>query len=60
MNKNVPTQFSKTEYALTKTRRSKIFNHKGFRKTLDTKDILDNCWVKCWNKTGKGEESNFA
>ena len=47
MKKNVPTQFNKTEqtstvYKLTKTIRSKIFNHKEFIKTLDNKDILDN------------------
>ena len=47
VKKNLPTQFNKTEqistvYALTKAMRSKIFNHKEFIKTLDTKDILDN------------------
>ena len=47
VKKNLPTQFNKTEqistvYTLTKTIRSKIFNHKEFIKTLDTKDILDN------------------
>ena len=47
VKKNLPTQFKKTEqistvYTLTKTIRSKIFNHKEFIKTLDTKDILDN------------------
>ena len=47
MKRNVSTQFSKTEqistvYTLTKTTRSKIFNHKEFIKTLNTKDILDN------------------
>ena len=47
VKKNLPTQFNKTEqistvYILTKTRRSKIFNHKEFIKTLDTKDVLDN------------------
>ena len=31
-----------TVYTLTKIIRSKIFNHKEFLKTLDTKDILDN------------------
>ena len=31
-----------TVYTLTKTILSKIFNHKEFIKTLDTKDILDN------------------
>ena len=46
VKKNLPTQFNKTEqistvYTLTKTIRSKIFNHKEFIKTLDTKDILD-------------------
>ena len=46
VNKNLPIQFNKTEkisrvYALTKTIRSKIFNHKQFIKTLETKDILD-------------------
>ena len=47
VKKSLPTQFNKTEqistlYALTITKRSKIFNHKEFIKTLDTKDILDN------------------
>ena len=47
VKKNLPTQFNKIEqistiYTLTKTIRSKIFNHKEFIKTLDTKDILDN------------------
>ena len=47
VKKSLPTQFNKTEqistvYTLTKTIRSKIFNHKEFIKTLDTKDILDN------------------
>ena len=47
VKKNLPTQFNNTEqistvYTLTKTIRSKIFNHKEFLKTLDTKDILDN------------------
>ena len=41
------TQFIKTEqistaYTLTKTIRSKMFNHKDFIKTLDTKDNFDN------------------
>ena len=31
-----------TVYTLTKIIQSKIFNHKEFLKTLDTKDILDN------------------
>ena len=43
----MPTQFNKTEqistvYTLTKTIQCKIFNHKEFIKTVDTKDILDN------------------
>ena len=47
VKKSLATQFDKTEqistvYTLTKTIRSKIFNHKEFIKTLDTKDILDN------------------
>ena len=47
VKKNLSTQLNKTEqistvYTLTKTIRSKIFNHKEFMKTLDTKDILDN------------------
>ena len=47
VNKNLPTQFNKTEqisavHTLNKTIRSKIFNHKEFIKTLDTKDILEN------------------
>ena len=47
VKKILPAQFNKTEqistvYTLTKTIRSKIFNHKEFIKTLDTKDILDN------------------
>ena len=47
VEKNLPTQFNKTEqiltvYTLTKKTRSKIFNHKEFIKTLDTKNILDN------------------
>ena len=47
VKKSLPTQFNKTEqistvYTLTKTIRSKIFNHKEFIKTLDTKDILKN------------------
>ena len=47
VKKNLPTQFNKTEqiskvYILTKTIQSKIFNHKEFIETLDTKDILDN------------------
>ena len=49
LKKNLPTQFTKTEkisavYTLTKTMRSKIFNHEEFVKTLDTKDILDNMY----------------
>ena len=44
MKRNLSTQFKKTEeistvYTLTKTIRSKVFNHKEFIKTLDTKDI---------------------
>ena len=47
VRENLPTQFNKAEhistvYTLTETIRSKIFNHKVFIKTLDTKDILDN------------------
>ena len=47
LKENLLTQFNKTEqistvYTLTKTIRFKIFNHKEFIKTLDTKDILDN------------------
>ena len=47
VKKSLPTQFNKTEqistvYTLTKTIRSKIFNHKEFIKALDTKNILDN------------------
>ena len=47
MKKNLHTQFNKTEqisavYTLSITIRSKIFNHKEFIKTLDTKDISDN------------------
>ena len=47
VRKSLPTQFNKTEqistvYTLTKTIRSKIFNHKEFIKTLDTKAILEN------------------
>ena len=47
MKKSLPTQFNKTEqistvYTLTKIIRSKTFNHKQFKKTLDTTDILDN------------------
>ena len=47
VEKNLPTQFNKTEqisaeYTLTKTIRSKIFNPKEFIKTLDTKGILHN------------------
>ena len=47
LKKSLPTQFNKTEqisivYTLTKTIRSKIFNHKEFIKTLDTKDVLGN------------------
>ena len=47
VKKSLPTQCNKTEeistvYTLTKTIRSKIFNHKEFIKALDTKDILDN------------------
>ena len=47
VKKNLPTQFNKTEqistaYTLTKTMRTKIFNHKEFIKTLHTNDILDN------------------
>ena len=46
VKKSLPIQFNKTKqistvYILTKTIRSKIFNHKAFIKTLDTKDILD-------------------
>ena len=46
VKKNLPTQFNKTEeistvYTLIRTIRSKIFNHKEFIKTLDTKNILD-------------------
>ena len=44
VKKNLITQFNKAEQistvcTLTKTTRSKIFNHKEFIKTLDTKDI---------------------
>ena len=44
VKRNLSTQFKKTEeisavYTLTKTIRSKVFNHKEFIKTLDTKDI---------------------
>ena len=44
VKKNLPTQFNKTEqistvYKLTRTKRSKIFNHKEFIKTLHTRDI---------------------
>ena len=47
VKKNLPTQFNKTEqistvYTLTKTIRSKIFNHKEFIKTLDTNNIVGN------------------
>ena len=47
VKKNLLTKFNKTEqistaYTLTKTTRSKIFNHKELIKTLGTKDILDN------------------
>ena len=47
VKKNLPTQFNKTGQisagcTLTKTIRSKIFNHKEFIKTLDTKGILYN------------------
>ena len=47
VKKSLPTQCTKTEqistvYTLTKTIRSKIFNHTEFIKTLDTKDILKN------------------
>ena len=47
VKKSLPTQFNKTEqistvYTLTKTIRSKIFKHKEFIKTIDTKDILGN------------------
>ena len=47
MKNSLPSQFNKTEqiltvYTLNKTIRSKIFKHKEFIKTLDTKDILDN------------------
>ena len=47
VKRNLPTLFYKTEqistvYTLTKTVRSKIFNRKGFIKTLDAKHILDN------------------
>ena len=46
IKKNLPTQFNKTHqilavYALTKTIRYKIFNHRELAKTLDSKDILD-------------------
>ena len=46
MKKNLPTKFNKTEhistvYTLTKTIRSKIFNHREFIKVLHTKDIID-------------------
>ena len=52
VKKNLITQFNKTEQistvcTLTKTTRSKIFNHKEFIKTLDTKDIWDNLPCKC-------------
>ena len=43
VKKNLPTQFNRTEeISLIKTKRSKMFNHKEFLKTLDTKSILDN------------------
>ena len=47
VKKSLPTQVNKTEqistvYTLTKTTQSKIFNHKEFIKTLDSKGILDN------------------
>ena len=46
VKKNLPTQFNKTEqistvYTLTKIKRCKIFNHKEFIRTLDTKDNVD-------------------
>ena len=47
VKKNLPRQFNKTEqiptvYTLSKTIRSKMFNHKELIKTLDTNKILDN------------------
>ena len=47
VKKNVPTKFNKNEktstvYTFTKTIQSRLLNHKGFTKTLDTKNILDN------------------
>ena len=47
VKKNLPTQFNKTKqisavYTLTKTIRTKIFNHQEFKKILDNKSILDN------------------
>ena len=47
VEKNLLAHFNKSEqistvYTLTKTIRSKIFNHKEFLKTLNTKNILHN------------------
>ena len=47
VNKDLPTQFNKTEqistvYTLTKTILYKIFNHKESVKALDTKNISEN------------------
>ena len=47
MKRNLLTQFNKTEqisavYILTKTIQSKLFNHKGFIRVLDTSAVLDN------------------
>ena len=40
--RNSTKQQISTVYTLTRTIRSKIFNHKELIKTLDAKDILDN------------------
>ena len=47
MKKNSPTRFNGTKqiltvHTLTKTIQSKVFNHKQFVRTLDTKNILEN------------------
>ena len=61
MKKSLPIQFNKTEqistvYTVTKIIQSKIFNHREFIKTLDTKNILDN--VK--NVSGNCTTSRFT
>ena len=66
LKKSLPTKVNKTEqfstvYTSTKIIRSKIFSHKQFIKTLDTKDILENMNnLRCICKTSPFTDSNHG